>query len=444
MNNINNNTKTLTIQDIIDYVDNMKKIRINQEIENIVKEDEYKPLVHGKMRALNNLPKKIKKYFENISEKTLRLGITSKMPEQQNITFFVCLLYCLDSDYSKMSEDSKEKEASELKSHLAYNMKHSKIFESFKYNDFKWKRKDIIDDIATNNITKLTIRYVIDYFNINLFILDTNNDTIIACYPDNHFDIYKNTIIMSLYNYIYEPIFTNDRDQGLWKYSDTTYKIFINNLTNNISNVEVIDFNPKNKVAKSFMFASKNKEQLKKYLNLQHFNNKYYLCLHEMHKNNKQSIKNSNNEILCNTHHPEQCNCVNNANVNKNTDQEINDNNENNIVDTSISKMEINDLKKMKIEDLSKFASSINIATTLKNGKNKTKTQLIIDVCDYYKTIKSSQDNYKTPSIHNKSSQDNCETLSDHNKSSQDNCEIPSDHNKSSQDNCEILSDHDM
>lgn len=386
----------INLQTIINYVENMFKIQQQQQIIEDVKVEEYKLLYLGKSRSLTNLPNNLKLIFNNLEESTSRCGITTKKVERCNPTFFKCLLYCLDPEYISLSEDTKNKQTTELKSHLAYNIKHSKLFDLFKYQELKWKRKIIIDDIATNNITMLIIKYIIDYFNINMFIIDVPNDILTVCYSDASFDVYKNTIIMSLCEDVYEPVY--NLGNSFWKYSDENYRRLLENITKNINFIDVIDFNPKTKQPKTFVIEET--LNLTSYLTHNVQNNKYHLCIENIQITKSTTNKIKSNQIASdfqdgNTNSQNQydeilCSEVQevkiiNINQDYDTETEFCPGQGIMIIKENNDEPTINDLKKMKLDELIKVAENINIISTIKNGKYKTKNQLIIEINDYYR-----------------------------------------------------------
>mgnify|MGYP001001340308 CR=1 FL=1 len=475
INNSGNSGKRLTIDMIINYIATMRQTQEKlQHIENIVRQEDYKLLYFGKSKDLTNLPNNLGKIFEGISTSTVRTGIITKplSPDQTNFTFFMSLLFCIDPNFSNAPIDAREKQASELKSNLIYNMKHSKLFESFKYKELKWKKKTIIDDITCGNTdSKLVARYVTDYFNINLFIIDINNDSIIACYPEELFDPFKNTIIMSLFDCVYEPVYDITTSR-IWKYTCNNYKTLLDNIKNDANklSVNIMDFNPKNKEQKNFIMQPTPIDILKKYSANLPLGTKYFLCIQDKNKSETtiqtttettttetitettttqlETIteqtpiinnynRNQYEEILCSETNIEFCvnnlnsdmsdsdistskknlpfikhdfenncsndniNSANNTNDNNTNhittnDNTTNDNNNNvnvnidnnqtyNLDIGKFKMLTIGALKKMKLNELLKEVERINIVPVSKNGKYKTKSELLIEINDYYK-----------------------------------------------------------
>lgn len=421
-NNSNRTDERLTLQDIINYLDKLQQIRQQQQqqIFNIIKEDDYKLLNYGKQRNLSNLSPNLKKLFIGLEDTVVRCGITTRNLDPTNMTFFMSLLYCLDTDMILLAEDVRERCVSDLKSSLAYNMKHYKLFEAFKYNDLKWKKKTIIDDIASNNISKLVILYILDSFNINLLVLDVENDCIIMCYSDQIFDPYKNTIIVTLYDNVYEPIYILNGESKMWKYSNPEYRKLLENIMSNPNAVEVVDFSIKNKIPKTFVMPSEsNIQSLNKYfVNLENgftiINNKYYLAV----PLESQIQIPTPTQITLSTPHVENVitssssttfvgDTITSTDIRSVPETLLVENSEDKLVHISetrelcnenTSSSEINitkeysiiELKRMKLVELLEVAFRLGIVQTLKNGKYKTKNQLLIEISDYYERIKMS------------------------------------------------------
>jgi hypothetical protein len=462
--NHQNYSNRITLQSIINYVDEMQKMQVRlQEIETAVRGEGFQLLYFGRSKNLTDLPDNLKLLMAGISKDIVRTGIITKTPDpsQTNLTFFMSLLFCLDIEYLDLSLDAIDKEVSELKSNLTYNMKNSKpfeLFKLFKYNELKWKKKTIIDDIVCNRVkNKQVIKYIMDYFNINLLILDINEDALITCYPEETYDPFKNTIVMTLFDEVYEPV-CNIHKSRLWKYKDNDYKILLQNMTNNKHILSVVDFSIKNREEKEFAVQSTPMSTLMSYLNNSAaLGVKYHLAVSGSsivtelgNKSNKcarlpnnatttattattttatittaisvaeqsceQASQSSQSQIQSNHYGEIICESTLDDNTSENTNADADadaDADTNRDVDADIdidrpilikqeSKNECSDddaddeyindttitvstLKKMKLSDLMKEAERVNVVPTLKNGKYKTKNQLIIEINDYYK-----------------------------------------------------------
>jgi hypothetical protein len=106
---------------------------------------------------------------------------------------------------------------------------------------------------------RMMIRFLADYFYINIFILDIQDDKIYVNYPEEQFNIFKMNLFLIFYNDVFEPLINENK---LWNYNQEYIKKLINV---NSSNINVFNDNfSKDYTDKVFQIGS---EDLTKYLN---------------------------------------------------------------------------------------------------------------------------------------------------------------------------------
>jgi len=195
---------------------------IEMEIIQEEKEEPYTLLSPGKTDTIEKLPVKIKNFFGNDITKLKRNGSYNN-----KLSFYACILNAFDNDFYK--NNKKEKSINEFKSNMLYNLNHLKLFDYFCYKNLKWKKKDIVEDIHNNNISFYVVRFIMDFLNINIIILDLNNEDIYIYYPEEKFDIHKNCIILTQYCNNYELI---THDDYTWSSKNPNFITMLKNTVN--------------------------------------------------------------------------------------------------------------------------------------------------------------------------------------------------------------------
>lgn len=223
--------KIITYDYIVNFVKNLEITIIQEpEIKEELVKEQYELLGPNKIDIIKNFPNKITNFLGDLSKIKRHGSCMNKM------SFYACIINAFSQDFYKNTNDKKDKAISEFKSNLSYNLNHYKLFDYFCYKNLKWKKKDIVDDIHDNNISFYVVRYIMDYLNINIIILNINNDEVYVYYPEDKFDIHKNTVMLTQYCDNYELLV---HDDGLWSWKITQ---FVDILTKNINNIKTLNF----------------------------------------------------------------------------------------------------------------------------------------------------------------------------------------------------------
>lgn len=404
-------TKRVTLTKLISYILSNCSEKIDIKENNLLdiahdnvnnEELNFNNLNFGDYQSINNFPEFLKEIFDPFLMDIKRFGVIKsfKSDNNINISLFYSLLFCLDEKFIKMNNDEQELYIIKLKDKLLNDLVSLKLFKTFNYKKLSWKQKELKESIKNFKNNKMVLRYLTDYFNINIFLLNILEDKIYAIYPEELFNIFKMNIFLVFYNDIFEPLVY--KENKLWNYNLGPFKKLIN--VNRAKIIPLCVNLSKKKEEKNIEFKIGN-EDLDKYLNID--------IIKEKNKNEKiinknEKIINKNEEIINNDEEIIQDNEYNEIYINRinkkllvkdieDTEIEQYENNDEssifykkkNIVDKSEIK-KINELnEKMKLIELQELAKKHNLDIVNINSqnkkKNKTKSQLIKELKELIK-----------------------------------------------------------
>lgn len=136
-----------------------------------------------------------------------RYGVV-KQYSGSNISFYSSLITILFNEFTKKKNDKLS--INHKASHILFigdMIKHSILW--LKKNDvskFKWNKKEIIDSLNKYESDKIIIGLFSLIYNINIFIINVAKEKMMIVYPENNFNKYKSSIMLSYYNNTYEPL----------------------------------------------------------------------------------------------------------------------------------------------------------------------------------------------------------------------------------------------
>lgn len=160
------------------------------------------------VQKIKTLPQHLKSLFGDFISEFIHMGVISKLNDEsnKNISFFSSILCCLKQSFNELSISDQKKYLIKFFDEIKQNIFHEG-FTKFKYAQLKWDKNSIHNDISLHLVTKYIIRYIADYFHINIFLLDLVND--ITYYTGGDFVPYKKNIFLLRYdNDHFEPLFT--------------------------------------------------------------------------------------------------------------------------------------------------------------------------------------------------------------------------------------------
>jgi len=170
--------------------------------------------------------------FKNLFSSTyFRYGVHVYNNNNNNISFWCALLFCLDSKFITKNLKEIDESIESFKHAITNNEELNKIVDD-----------EDIKDIVNNTLHPYFIEIICNFFKINILIFDFKNDEILSAYINSYFNPWRLTVYLANYDNIWEPIISNDK-----KYFS------INNDTDGVlKNILLEDINYYNKDIKCF------------------------------------------------------------------------------------------------------------------------------------------------------------------------------------------------
>jgi hypothetical protein len=288
--------KKVTLNSLVSYVLSHCNKTQYSEYENNCHEfkSKFKTLEDVKFCSLNNrtsknindFPPRLKQIFDPFISNLERCGnmktYNNKNEEKNhNISLFYSILFCiLDSFNFELSDNKQIKLIYDFRDKLIKDINRLNLYEKFKYKNIGWTKNELIKSINNFKNNKMVIRFLSDYFHINIFLLDIQDDKIYAIFKEEYFNIFKMNLFLVFHNNMFEPMILTKHT--LLNYNDEPLKKLINvdKLTINIFND---DFSVK-PVSKVFQIGTENLDEYLsnlnldkygKYKNIDHLDNSY-------------------------------------------------------------------------------------------------------------------------------------------------------------------------
>ena len=165
-----------------------------------------------------NFPKKIHELVEEDEDYISRMGVLREFGGMDDYSFFSSTLSLINKEFNEIIPSKQIKYINEFCLHLINELKNKSLFRKFQYSKLGWKKKDLEIDLKERNNSILTLRYISDYFNLNLFIFDLEEDSIDLVYGEDKFNQFKRNIVLSFKKGFYEPLLFNGN--SYWNYDN--------------------------------------------------------------------------------------------------------------------------------------------------------------------------------------------------------------------------------
>lgn len=200
-------SNTIIKEDVLVTIDILtnfiQKLFVNikeEETFNIV--SDISKTINNKFIILNNTKKNISDFPNNCIKifNPFVSNIYRNSIDDYDTSLIKSVLFCITGEMKNQIFISN------LKDKMIADLTEQKLHMKFKYREFKWTIRDISDGIKNNINDKMFVRYLADYLNINIFIINIAEDKIFVVFNETELNIHKPTIFLSLYNNIFEPI----------------------------------------------------------------------------------------------------------------------------------------------------------------------------------------------------------------------------------------------
>jgi hypothetical protein len=206
--------KLININDIIDYIDKNRKFIDNTDkieklkLDEIEEEEPFEPLNYQQLKELDKLPPNLKLIFD--SNKYFRLGVISNVniPAGSDISFVSSIIALLVPNFTQLNENEQ---IEYVQVFIRRIHKESRAnFIKFGYSKFGWVVKEFVENIKNFKFGKDLMKYISDFFFVNIFVIDYINDKLVYV-GENIFTKYKkNLFVLKIKDNKFEPIFKEE------------------------------------------------------------------------------------------------------------------------------------------------------------------------------------------------------------------------------------------
>lgn len=243
--------KKINTDDLLKYIETNKETTKNVNVVDLnetVSEQNLTSIDKASFQSIQEikfLPPKLAQIFKINSTKYLHAGclrsVTIRNGKHQTnlqISLLSSIITCFHASFSTMPVVNQSTFIQKLFERLRIDSSGSK-FTQFGYNKkYKWHKTEIETELLKCSYDGKVLKYLSDYFHINIFVLDLERDQLY--YPGDEYIPFKNTIfVLKFADGTFEPIST----QNIKVFS--TQNQIINEIRENPDYVSVLNLGDK-------------------------------------------------------------------------------------------------------------------------------------------------------------------------------------------------------
>ena len=183
-----------------DFVVYREKKEASEEIKTISSNilNDTSSVINYNINEIIDIPKKLETIFDNqIGSNYYLFGVNKEN------SFLVSLLYVMSKEFKLKTLEKQLIFSKELLELLVNEL--PSYFRNNKYANYGFKMTSIIENLQNNTIDEGVLKYLYDYYNINIVVLDYNNEKYLVGNDYNNNFNEKNVIIIKNEN-IYLPL----------------------------------------------------------------------------------------------------------------------------------------------------------------------------------------------------------------------------------------------
>lgn len=165
--------------------------------------------------------------YENM-DSAYRYGILQKN-KNNNISLYSSIMHCIDPSFKNLDDTEQTQYISDFVNKAMVDIDKEKLFQLYGYRSAKIVKKTLLYDLQQHNNTQSVIRFMSDYFSINIFILNLVTKEIFCMFGDEIYNKYKTNIIICQIGQNFEPVST--KDNTYYNYEDEIIQqLFVHNI----------------------------------------------------------------------------------------------------------------------------------------------------------------------------------------------------------------------
>jgi hypothetical protein len=410
--------KRITLNKLLSYIQSISEFDAKDDYDiasfkNDLSESQFKILKFGETVTLGDLPKKLKTIFDPFISDMKRIGVLPNKNKTTNISLIYSVLYCIKSDFLDLSNADKINCIDQFTDKMLSDIGEKQLYKNYEYKGIGWNKKEFIETIDKYKNNIMTLRFLSDYLHVNIFLLNANEDKIYAIYPEEEYNIFKTSILLSFYDNVFEPIVY--KNNNVWNNDMEPLKKLIN-IDKKYIGILNCNFKKNNDNEDDVKIFTVGSENLSKYLINDNKNDNEDKSDDKNDNEDKSDDKNDNedksddknneneeadednefDEVYIKDAEIEPEICINDIEETEMDDQTVKNekdifyvnqkkNNKNKDFDDEESELIATISKTMKLDDMQVVAKKFNIDLAIgqyKNGKSKmkTKTDLYNDI----------------------------------------------------------------
>jgi len=233
--------KQLSIENLCKFIEENKD-KINKKnisyLENIPIEKEYKInyVEINKKATIFPLKEKLDNILHIIAKKNnyIRYGVLSivKSFPETDISFVSSIIALLVDNFIKFKEDEQQEIIETFMRKIYKDVKNK--YKEYNYNKLGWNAKEFYLHVKNFTIGRDIMRYITDYLNINIFIIELFEDNIKYIGSETFVKYKKNLILVKHNEEHYEPVFCDTTNELINKLIDTP--MFVEKIDCNFDN----------------------------------------------------------------------------------------------------------------------------------------------------------------------------------------------------------------
>lgn len=217
-NSKNNSNKKISLSHLVNYIKENINIINNPYLvknddqesdilpENQVNDIYFSSLQQNTVKQIYKFPTNLNNVFKKFLSDMCRIGVMkyNLVNKDNNISLLSSILSCLKDDFILQPCQTQQLYVSQLNNNLI-SFVNSDKYITFGYKKLGFKQNEIISQMKTYQNTKIILKIIADYFQINIFLLNITTDQLLIT---NNFNQFKKSILICLLNdNSFEPIF---------------------------------------------------------------------------------------------------------------------------------------------------------------------------------------------------------------------------------------------
>lgn len=203
----------ISLDDIVNYIEKNKKFINNPLTEKLDMNDVHaeqgiEALQYNKTSNVDSLPTNLQSIFS--STEFIRAGSLTYVgiPANVDVSYASSLIMLMVPDFTQMKDDDRVDFVQAFIRKIHKESRES--FTKFGYDKLGWDVKEFMNNVKNFTIGKDLLRYVADFLNINIFILDYEMDSLIYVGEKTFSKYKKNVLLLKIKENRFEPVFMRD------------------------------------------------------------------------------------------------------------------------------------------------------------------------------------------------------------------------------------------